>query len=191
MISCFEVALRNRIDHTYRESHGNDWIRTSIGGVFAGDKCRNTRKKIEDKINTLGEKCSHDKLVAEMEFGFWRYLFAPTQFWTAGSILLNIFPCRPRSSNSIKYNHSYVFEELQKINNLRNRIAHHEAICFTADASKISTDYVRIRYQIILTLFHWMDIDEKSLMHGLDHVITVCNEIDSLSLKSTSLPSSQ
>lgn len=136
-------------------------------------------------MKVLDKDYSHDRLVAAMEFGFWRYLFSPTQFFASGATLLRIFSNKPKISVSIQYNHSYVFEELRKINNLRNRIAHHEPICFATGAPIVDTQYVRERYEIIIRLFQWMDVDEKSLMLGLDHVLAICNEIESISPKST------
>ena len=70
--------------------------------------------------------------------------------------------------------------QLEKINSLRNRIAHHEPICFVDNQPVISTIYARQHYNLILQLFQWMNIDELSLLYGLDHITTVCNEIDSL-----------
>ena len=39
MISCFEVALRNKIDAEMKQHWGNDWLRDFIipGGPFASD----------------------------------------------------------------------------------------------------------------------------------------------------------
>lgn len=36
LVSCFEVALRNAIDHQLTETFGSDWLRNSImqGGFF-------------------------------------------------------------------------------------------------------------------------------------------------------------
>jgi hypothetical protein len=31
-----------------------------------------------------------------------------------------------------------------------------------------------------MQLFQWMQIDEEALLYGLDHINTVCYEIDSL-----------
>ncbi|GHT38212.1 hypothetical protein AGMMS49965_00870 [Bacteroidia bacterium] len=78
------------------------------------------------------------------------------------------------------YNHTFVFNQLEKTNNLRNRIAHHEPICFLPNQSVIDTTYARQHYNLILQLFQWMNIDELSLLYGLDHITTVCNEIDAL-----------
>lgn len=65
-----------------------------------------------------------------MDFGFWRYLFAQPQFHAGGKILLKVFPAKPTSTPAIQYNHSYVFNQLGQINEVRNRIAHPEPIYF-------------------------------------------------------------
>ncbi len=43
-----------------------------------------------------------------------------------------------------------------------------------------NTTYARQHYNLILQLFQWMQIDEAALLYGLDHINTVCNEIDNL-----------
>jgi hypothetical protein len=69
-------------------------------------------------------------LVADLGFGFWRYMFAQHQFNATGRILLRVFPAKPTSTPAIQYNHTFIFNQLAQINNLRSRIAHHEPICF-------------------------------------------------------------
>ena len=63
---------------------------------------------------------------------------------------------------------------------LRNRIAHHEPLCFPTGQAAIDTTYIRREYQKILTLFQWMGIDGRSMLYGLDHVQKVCDNIDQL-----------
>ena len=75
---------------------------------------------------------------------------------------------------------SYIFNELDKVNSLRNRIAHHEPICFRLHASEIDTSYIVNEYQKIQTLFSWIGIDSRSMLYGLDHVQSVCAKINSL-----------
>jgi hypothetical protein len=184
VISCFEVALRNRICQHYSAIYGNDWLRDGArsGGIFDSDKCRITRTLINEKIGRLAGtgNCSHCKLMAEMDFGFWRYLFAQPQFYAAGQTLLRIFPNKPRSTPAINYNHTCVFNKLGQINDLRNRIAHHEPICFIPGTQIRDTTYSRQHYEYILQLLHWMDIDQSALLYGLDHIYHVCDIIDSL-----------
>jgi Abi-like protein. len=184
VISCFEVALRNRICRHYTAIYGDDWLRNFAqpGGVFDTARCSITRRIINEAVINLlaNRRYSHDKLMAEMEFGFWRYLFAQPQFYEAGQTLLQIFPGKTRSTPSMNYNHTYIFNQLGLINNIRNRIAHHEPVCFASGIPIKDTTYCREHYAIILQLFQWMHIDESSFLYGLDHINTVCCLIDSI-----------
>ncbi len=128
----------------------------------------------------LNHSYTHNKLVAELGFGFWRFMFAQHQYRATGRNLLNIFPTKPTSSATNQYNNKYIFNRLAEINGLRNRIAHHEPICFQPNQTIKSTTYVRQHYSLIRQLFQWMNIDESALLYGLDHINTVCNRIDNL-----------
>jgi len=181
-ISCFEVALRNSINRHYTSLYGNNWLRDSIatGGIFDTSGCRRAKEVISKMLAKLSNNYSHTKLLAEMDFGFWRYLFAQPQFFAGSQTLLRIFSSKPTSSQTIQYNHTFVFHQLEQVNTLRNRIAHHEPVCFQSGQPVINTIYARQQYNIIMQLFQWMNIDEKTLLYGLDHITTVCNEIDLL-----------
>lgn len=185
VISCFEIALRNKIDQHYHRQIGQDWLRNSAAprGIFHNNKCRFTAKTINLETNKLGQEYAHSKLVAALGFGFWRYLFSAHQYRAGGQSLLQIFKCRPTSTPAQQYNASFVFQQLKSINNIRNRVAHHEPVCFTSRQSEIDTVYVRKSYHQIGQLFRWMGINESSLLYGLDHIRTVCDEIDRLKAK--------
>lgn len=182
VISCFEIALRNKIDHVYISTYGDNWIldASSAGGIFNNYNCRHTEAIILQCLKRIQPHYTHAKLLAEMDFGFWRYLFAQPQFHAGGKILLKAFPSKPTSTPTMQYNHSFVFNQLGKINQLRNRIAHHEPICFLSGQPVKDTTYARQHYHLTLQLFQWMNIDEASLLYGLDHIHTVCDEIDRL-----------
>jgi len=182
VISCFEIALRNAIDRQYTRQYGDDWLRDSSlnSGMFDIQNCRHAKEVINKAVAKLSNRYSHTKLLAAMDFGFWKYLFAQPQFHAGGQTLLRIFPSKPTSTPNIQYNHSFVFNQLEKINSLRNRIAHHEPICFVDNQPVISTTYARQHYNLILQLFQWMNIDGLSLLYGIDHITSVCNEIDSI-----------
>ena len=181
VIGCFEVALRNAIDKHYTATHGADWLRdgAATGGIFDNAQCRQTQKAITDALRTLS-LYSHHKVIAELGFGFWRYLFSKQQFNVAGKTLLKVFPLKPSSTPSMQYNRVYVFNHLADINNLRNRIAHHEPICFLPGQPVKDTGYVQQHYGQIQQLFRWMGIDEKSLLCDLDHITAICRSIDTL-----------
>lgn len=182
LISCYEVAMRNAIDRLYTGIHGADWLRDAIqtGGMFDNNNCRITAGFIRSAVNTFAHQYTHAKVVAKMDFGFWRYMFAQPQYFSGGQSLLHIFPSKPTSTPAIQYNQSFIFNELAKINDIRNRIAHHEPICFQQGHPVINTTYARQHHALILQLFQWMNINEAALLYGLDHITTVCNQIDQL-----------
>jgi len=181
VIGCFEIALRNAIDATITASLGNDWLRhaAASGGVFDTPKCRLTKDNINEAIRKL-HVYSHNKLVAELGFGFWRYMFAQNQFNATGRILLRVFPLKPMSTPVLQYNNNYIFKQLADLNEFRNRMAHHEPICFVPGQPIKDTNYALQHYQTIRQLFQWMCIDESSLLYGLDHIHTICYNINHL-----------
>lgn len=182
VIGCFEIALRNAIDIHYTTIHGPDWLKNAAlpSGMFDTARCRLTQSNINDTVRSLNHNYTHYKLIAEMGFGFWRYMFANNQFMAAGNTLLQILPAKPRSTPLVQYNHNFILNQLAKINDLRNRIAHHEPICFLPGSTIKNTVFAREHYDLIIELFMWMNIDPHSLLFGLDHVIATCNDIDNL-----------
>ena len=96
VISCFEVALRNAIDVHLVPILGEEWLKDSIqpGGIFMAPKLYKTREIIERAYNKLVKNgtYSHSKLLAEMEFGIWKYMFSPLQYRLTGRSLLKFFP---------------------------------------------------------------------------------------------------
>ena len=57
--------------------------------------------------------------------------------------------------------------KIQKVNTMRNRIAHHEPVCFYLQDPVISTTHVLGIYSKMQTLFAWMGIDSQDLLYGL------------------------
>lgn len=184
VISCFEVALRNRIDNVLVNHLGNEWLKDCIlrGGIFNVDtRVANTKKIIEKAYNGLLKdgKYSHHKLLAEMEFGIWKYMYAAPQYALTGNVLLDVFPNKPKTTVNIQFDNSYVFRELDYINKLRNRIAHHEPICFNKNQN-LDLTYVKNRHSRMIWLLQWMNIDSASLLYGLDHIDKIVKKIEAL-----------
>ena len=182
LISCFEVALRNKIDKQLTANLGNDWLRDAVipnGRLYYDLRVEKTRKIIEKAYNELmrSNTYSHSKLLSAMEFGVWKYMFSNVIYALMGQTLLRVFPNIPTSTRQHQYDNSYIFQELDYINKLRNRIAHHEPICFSRPNAVIDTSYALNQYARMMRLFNWMGIDGASLMFGLDHVGSACSKI--------------
>ncbi len=184
VIHCFEVALRNAIDAKLVPVLGEEWLKDSVSknGIFTSPKTTKSHEIIMKAYKKLdsSEKYSHSKLLSTLDFGMWKYMYSKTQYMLTKQTLLGVFPDKQRSTPQQHINQSYIFNELDKINSLRNRIAHHEPICFPSEKAEIYTDYIRNEYHKILTLFAWMGIDSESMLYGLDHVLKVCDKIDEL-----------
>lgn len=186
LISVFEVSLRNKIDKEMRNIHGNDWLRDFVmpGGIFDTDqRVEGTKKIIKKAYEGLlrNGRYAHSKLLAEMEFGVWKFMFNNVQYRLSGRCLLNIFPNKPTSTPSCHYDNTFVYNELDKINALRNRIAHHEPICFGYSYPvTISTQRATDCYGTMMNLYQWMGVSTQDLLYGLDHIAEVCNKIISV-----------
>jgi hypothetical protein len=184
IVSCFEVSLRNAIDDILVPQFGGEWLKDSVseGGIFTDPILHKTNRTISEALQKLKSQgiYLHSKLLAQMDFGMWKYMYSPLQYNLTHQTLMGAFPYKQRSTPQLHINQSYIFNELDKINTLRNRIAHHEPLCFPTGQSVIYTSYIRVEYQKIQTLFSWMGINSSSMLYGLDHVTKVCDRIDNL-----------
>lgn len=183
VVSGFEIALRNAIHNKVSTRLGENWLGLSVkkGGIFyslppkAKRNIVSTAKKL--KINN---KYDADQMVASMEFGTWKYMFSKIQYEATGQCLLKIFPNKPKSSKTQQYDRKYFFNELDHVNSLRNRLAHHEPICFTHYNDEVDLSYAKSEYDRITKLFVWMGIDHKSLYKDTNKVQTIFTQIDKL-----------
>lgn len=176
-IGIFEVVLRNSIDRHFKPLKGNEWLYDAAqpgGYLEAHIGCEESVKSIQDAIKKLDNNYTHDRLIAKLTFGFWAFQFAPKQYAAAGSTLLNIFQNRPHGTKQ-----KQVFQNLNKINDIRNRIAHYEPICFDANGD-ISTDRVQRRYNVINEMLHWLGCTPDKILEGIDGVQEAINHVNTL-----------
>jgi len=156
--------------------HGNEWLEDAVapGGyldINAG--CEDTYHSVQEAIQKLALEYTHDRLIARLTFGFWTYQFAPKEFAAAGSTLLEVFPSRPFGTRQ-----KMIFQNLIKINDIRNRIAHHEPVCF--EKNIISARRARRRYELILELLGWLGCNPPQMLSGIDRVEEAINLIESI-----------
>jgi len=178
IIGVFEVILRNSIDRHFAVKKGVNWLTESVqpgGYLDITDGCEDAYHAVQEAIHKLGLTYAHEKLITKLSFGFWTYQFAAKEFAASGSSLLEIFPNRPFGTRQ-----KTVFQNLIKINDIRNRIAHYEPICFDKNTGGISTAFAEKRYQLILELLHWLGCNPKRILYGIDSVPTGINVIKQL-----------
>lgn len=100
---------------------------------------------------------SHDKMVGSFTFGFWTYLFTKRNYKIGGKTLLQIFPNRVKGTTQ-----KMVYAGITAIREFRNRIAHHEPICFDANGA-ISSEYMERHYTIIKEYLRYMAVDVEKV----------------------------
>lgn len=163
------MALRNQIDYHYKEYFNDrEWLvnQCKETGIFNHPSFSRyqfeSRTKIQATFKKLGEKYNHDRLVAELSFGFWSYMFAPIQFKVGGQHLHKIYVNRPKGTTPKE-----LFNSLDEIRSLRNRIAHHEPLCFDK-FHKISSSSIQLTYQKIINHTKWLGFNPDKFYMGLD-----------------------
>jgi len=163
-----EVVLRNSIDRHFVSIKGNQWLEDAVqsgGYLDASDGCEDSFHVVQEAIQKLGPTYSHEALISKLTFGFWTYLFAKKQFAAAGSALLVIFTNRPFAVKQ-----KTIFQDLIKINEIRNRIANYEPVCFLKGTDQISTVFAFSRYELVIALLYWLGCNPKKILYGLDGV---------------------
>ena len=102
-------------------------MRDKVKSKFISD----TRQRIAEskkKLSQRKEQISHDKIIAELSFGFWTSLFRKSysNLFRINNIK-SIFPCIPNKNKKL-INRQILDTELNKIRKFRNRIFHYEKI---------------------------------------------------------------
>lgn len=123
-LGILEVVLRNAIHERLMERHGNRpgyWYDDPAG--ILSDMAHKDVASARQRIRKLHRSETPGRVVAELSFGFWKFLLSrryEASLWTAD--LRHAFPrLRPQRR-------SLVYGALDELHALRNRIAHHEPI---------------------------------------------------------------
>lgn len=164
VLNIFEVVLRNAINEHYKAYFADpDWIRNQLkrGGML---EFHPQKDAVEKNIAELVQdgKYTNDRVVSSVTFGFWTYLFNKKPFRLGGQSILKIFPARTTGLGQ-----RAIFNELKHIKDFRNRIAHHEAICFDSSGFK-NTLPAKEHYKLILKYVNFLGYSENHLFYGLD-----------------------
>lgn len=164
ILNIFEVVFRNAINYHYIQVfEDDDWIKNQLqsGKMLENAPQRNDVQKIIQTLKNNGHY-TNDKVVSSVTFGFSTHLFTKHPFRLGGQNLLQIFPNKAKGLGQ-----RAIFNELMAIKTFRNRIAHHEAICFNSNG-QIDVSYVQDKYALILKYISFLGYDSNQLLWGID-----------------------
>lgn len=155
-----EVVVRNAVSDALEGVYGVSWpwnatFLRSLPNPPHGYSPR------ADLINARRSVTSTGKVIPELKFAFWQRMFTvrhETRVWTPH--LLRVLP-NLDATKSVATHTQEIYDDLELVRRLRNRIAHHEPIFKRALA---------VEYQVILKLVQnrclttaiWMDSNQNA-----------------------------
>ena len=157
VVSLFEVVLRNAINEHYLRTLGNDWI---VKQAVPNGLLEHEANEVSFTQNAYLKEgvYSHDKMVGSFTFGFWTYLFTKRNYKIGGKTLLQIFPNRVKGTTQ-----KQVYADITSIREFRNRIAHHEPICFDVKGM-VDIKYMERHYALIKEYLRFMGVQESDVL---------------------------
>jgi hypothetical protein len=172
VLNIFEVVLRNAVnDHYATYFTDSDWIvnQAKAGGLYAHEQ-----DEIRITANDYKKRgiYNNDKMVSALTFGYWTHLFSKKRYKLGGKTLLKIFPKKAKGLNQAD-----VYEDLTHIREFRNRIAHHEPICFDGNGN-ISTAFARRHYQLICDYISYFGLHPNDVIQWAETPDEILKKID-------------
>lgn len=143
MVQFFELAVRNAAVETLEAEFGPNW-HLSAGFVKTLRAPRRGYQPREDLTSCAARLPTAGKVVAELKFAFWQGLFVKGQqarVWDTQ--FASVFPGYTKRL-IVAQVRAHVYEQIEAVRRLRNRVAHHEPI-FRRD---LSEDRDRIREMV-------------------------------------------
>ena len=165
-LSVFEVTLRNALSREMERIMGRkDWYTVFPSNPALKSLTGEVTTAIKH-ISQRGEMASPDKIVAELTFGFWVTLLNSEYELTLWKGLRLAFPHMPKKYRKRK-NVSSPCNALRK---LRNRVFHHESICW-------DLDYITEIHGRLILVLGWMNSDMPAWLEKVDNFSKVVDDI--------------
>lgn len=175
ILNLFEVILRNAVNEHYMAYYSDsDWIVNQTGTDKILAHAKDEIKQIEADYKKRGIY-NNDKMVSALTFGFWTYLFTKKNYRKGGKTLLKIFPNKAKGKNQAD-----IYLDLTHIREFRNRIAHHEPICFDGNGN-ICTDFARKHYQLICDYIGYFGQNPNDVISWAETPDFILDKIEKLS----------
>lgn len=153
ILSVLEVSLRNAVNETLK-LHFNDpyWFKNSLPVEFLPFVSDATQK-----LTAQRKTITADRIIAELNFGFWNRLFNRHYTGLLWKPLRLIFQNTPKHLRQ----RDTIADALYRIRTLRNRIYHYEPIFGNLQD-------LENQYNEMLTLLTWFDNDLPKLLTDID-----------------------
>lgn len=161
VLAVLEISLRNAVNERL-QSHFNDsfWFKNHLPQQF-----QPFVNEAEQKITAQRKIITADKIVAELNFGFWNRLFNRYYGKLLWKALFKIFPNLPKHLRK----RDTIDDALYQIRTLRNRVYHYEPIFHNLHD-------IEQQYNDMLNFLMWMDRDLPQLLEDIDRFKEILNK---------------
>lgn len=130
-LEVLEVVVRNGFNDALVAQYGPDWWRPDAA-TFLQERSLDQVIEAIDRYEKPPDGLSTDKFVSEMSFGFWTALVARRYDQQWREALHRAFDDTPPSRKQVQ-------KQMYRLNEIRNRIAHHEII-WSRDLTRFRVD---------------------------------------------------
>jgi hypothetical protein len=191
VVAHVEVVVRNAIHRELRAYHEAlrpsselrwfdrpCWLPTQRPGWFtqrALDDIAKAQRRVGDRPGTV--RTPAGRVVAELSFGFWKFLLSPHyqhSFWSPA--LRHAFPGAPRASAPA--GREQVSRPIDQLHALRNRLAHHEPVLQPVKVQRQPPVFVDVATIIeeAIQVVAWIDIDAATWIASRSRIDAVLDE---------------
>ena len=152
-IHVFEVLLRNSIVNNWNLHFGETEWPLNKRHIHNSKKYEDIFKDIDNATKIIKNHYTNDDIVAALTLGFWKKMLSSKFDVQNINLIKKIFPFRRSWQPRLVTDIGIIYDAIEIVWKLRNRIAHHEPIFHRADLIN--------QYEIIVELIQ--SIDEESL----------------------------
>lgn len=154
-----EVVVRNAVDQVLTKVYGKSWPWEKSFELTLPNKGRYNPR--QDLIAARRDRVTTGKVIPELKFVFWQKMFTSrhsTRLWDAE--LLNVFPYGTGHLTTVLLL-SEIYDSLESIRLVRNRIAHHEHLI----NRNLQQDYSNI-----IRLINYRSIDSANWLYTIEQI---------------------
>ena len=153
LLQLAELGLRNNLDAVFKRHWGDSWLNRK--NIFRNKEHQNI-EKAKTALTKRRKRIQHNRIIAELHFGFWVALLDDhydQSLWP--KLLLQVFPNLPDELKDRKY----ISKRFKLLQELRNRICHHKKI-YRKDLAK--------KHEEIHEVIKWLNLDLHQVALKLD-----------------------
>lgn len=168
-LQLIEITLRNKINHHVTQKLNRaTWYDLLPTTKTSQDMVSEAKRLAAAEVS--GRPVNSDDVVCRLMFGFWAYMLDtqyrntadPQRFIWSQHDFKKVFDGAPAGINI-----GLVMQRLKNINDLRNRLFHHEPVWRTPRVASVdhAITTLKHKYNDMIEVLHWMSPE----LHGLIH----------------------